>query len=122
VTAGDDRIVGSVDRGVDFDRDSRSLKQRRLLDPAAAAAAWWDERYLPACDAMRRAGVQEAFPYRTEGDLFLVLHERRQNLFPGHAAVTLAQAAADSASRTGSSRSNPAEYRLMTTLDGRHAQ
>jgi hypothetical protein len=73
---------------------ARSVRERLLLDPPAVAAAWWDERYLPALAAMRRAGVQEAFPYRTEGDLFLVLHERRQNLSPGHEAVTLDQAAA----------------------------
>jgi hypothetical protein len=36
--------------------------------------------------------MQARFPYRTDGDLFLVVHERRQNLSPGHEAVSLADA------------------------------
>ena len=73
---------------------ARSLARGRLLEPAVVAATWWDERYVPALEAIRRAGVHDAFPYRTDGDLFLVVHERRQNLSPGHDAVTLDEAAA----------------------------
>jgi hypothetical protein len=29
---------------------ARSVRERRLLDPPAAAALWWEERYVPTCD------------------------------------------------------------------------
>lgn len=88
---------------------ARSLKEERLLEPATVAATWWDERYLPACDALRSEGVHEAFPYRTDGDLFLVLHKRRQDLSPGYAAVSLAEAAA--AAREAGHPAGPLERR-----------
>jgi len=72
---------------------ARSLEAERLLEPAVVAARWWDERYLPAFEAIRREGVHQAFPYRTYGDLFLIVHARRQDLSPGYGAVSLVEAA-----------------------------
>ena len=56
---------------------------RRLgsLPPAEELAAdWYDRVYLPGLDAVRRAGLVEARPYKTEADLFLWAHERRRDL------------------------------------------
>lgn len=99
---------------------ARSLKHGRLLEPSTVAAAWWDERYRPACDVMRREGVYDVFPYRTEGDLFLVLHERRQNLSPGHEAVSLAEAAA--AVREAGHSAGPVERRLRARTKRRRSR
>jgi hypothetical protein len=50
--------------------------------PAAPqiAADWYDHVYLPAVEAVRRAGLVEAHPYKTEADLFLWAYERRRDL------------------------------------------
>jgi hypothetical protein len=56
---------------------------RRLgaLAPAEDVAAdWYDHVYLPGVDAIRRAGLVEAHPYKTEADLFLWAYERRRDL------------------------------------------
>jgi hypothetical protein len=44
------------------------------------AADWYDHVYLPGVDAIRRAGLVEAHPYKTEADLFLWAYERRRDL------------------------------------------
>jgi hypothetical protein len=44
------------------------------------AADWYDRVYVPAVDAVRRAGLVEAHPYKTEADLFLWAYERRRDL------------------------------------------
>jgi len=99
---------------------ARSLKQKRLLAPPAVAAAWWDERYLPAHEAIRREGVQEAFPYRTDGDLFLILHAQRQDLSPGYEAVSLVEAAA--AARESGHSAGPLERRHRARTKRRRAR
>jgi hypothetical protein len=44
------------------------------------AADWYDRVYLPGLDAVRRAGLVEAHPYKTEADLVLWAYERRRDL------------------------------------------
>jgi hypothetical protein len=50
--------------------------------PAAeeVAADWHDRVYAPGLEAVRRAGLPEAFPYKTDADLFLWVYERRRDL------------------------------------------
>jgi hypothetical protein len=50
--------------------------------PAAEeiAADWYDTVYVPGVAAVRRAGLVEAHPYKTEADLFLWAYERRRDL------------------------------------------
>lgn len=51
------------------------------LPPAEEIAAdWYDRVYLPGLAAVRRAGLVEAHPYKTEADLFLWVYERRRDL------------------------------------------
>jgi hypothetical protein len=97
-----------------------SMREQRLLEPAIAAARWWDERYLPSVDEIRRQGMHEAFPYRTDGDLFLVVHAQRQNLAPGHAAISLAEAVA--AARNAGHSAGPLERRQRIRTKRRRAR
>jgi hypothetical protein len=46
----------------------------------AIAADWYDHVYLPGLEAVRRAGLVEAHPYKTEADLVLWAYERRRDL------------------------------------------
>jgi hypothetical protein len=51
------------------------------LAPAAEIAAdWYDNVFLPGVDAVRRAGLGERYPFKTEADLFLWIYERRRDL------------------------------------------
>jgi hypothetical protein len=95
-----ERIVGSVDRSADFDRDFKTRRSRsRLaalravhgydlaragdctLPPAEEVAAdWYDNVYLPGVAAVDRAGLRELYPFKTEADLFLWIYERHRDL------------------------------------------
>jgi len=99
---------------------ARSLREERLLAPPMVAASWWDERYLPTCEVIRREGVQEAFPYRTDGDLFLIVHAQRQDLSPGYKAVSLDEAAA--AARESGHSAGPLERRHRARAKRRRAR
>jgi hypothetical protein len=81
------------------------LARRRgaLPEPAEVAADFYDAVYLPGVAAVRRAGLPEAHPYKTEADLFLWVYERRRDLrvFDPDADF---DAAAEAASREGVGR------------------
>lgn len=64
--------------------------------------------------------MREVFPYRTDGDLFLVIHERRQNLSPGHDAVSLAEAVA--AAREAGHPAGPLERRQRARTTRRRSR
>ena len=61
-------------------------RQGRLLRPEEVAADWYDNHYLPALTDIREEGVHEAFPWATDGDLFLGVHERRFSMFSSQGA------------------------------------
>src|SRR4051794_9576743 len=48
-----------------------------LPAPEDVAADWYDRVYLPGVEAVRRAGLPAAHPYKTEADLLLWMYERR---------------------------------------------
>lgn len=56
-------------------------QQGRLLHPEELAADWYDNHYLPALTDIREEGLYEAFPWATDADLFLGVHERRFSMF-----------------------------------------
>jgi hypothetical protein len=58
------------------------LARRRgtLPPPDEVAADWYDHVYLPGVTAVERAGLSERYPFKTEGDLFLWIYERRRDL------------------------------------------
>ncbi len=64
---------------------------------------WWDRVYQPAVEALRRAGLTEAFSRSTEGDLFLWIEERRRSLFPERGKVGFEDVAWE-ASRTAGAK------------------
>jgi hypothetical protein len=51
-----------------------------LPAPEAVAADWYDRVYLPGVEAVKRGGLPEAYPFKTEADLFLWIYERRRDL------------------------------------------
>jgi hypothetical protein len=54
---------------------------RGALVPAEEVAAdWYEHVYLPGIAAVRRAGLPERYPFKTEDDLFLWIYERRRDL------------------------------------------
>jgi hypothetical protein len=57
------------------------------------AADWYDCIYLPALEAFARERLREAFPDRTDGDLFLWIWQRRRALFPERGGLTMEEAA-----------------------------
>jgi len=65
-----------------------------LPAPAEVAAHWHDNVYLPGVEAVRRAGLPEAFPYKTDADLFLWVYERRRDLRVGDREASFDDAAA----------------------------
>lgn len=66
-----------------------------------AVTSWYDRVYLPLVEALRSLGVLEAFPRRTEADLYLWVMERREEIHrslgwevaPEAVALALADAA-----------------------------
>ena len=65
-----------------------------VLPPAEEVAAdWHDAVWAPGVAALRDAGLPEAFPYKTEADLFLWVYERRRDLRAFHAGAGFDDAA-----------------------------
>ncbi len=69
------------------------LQRRELLTREQIAADWYDRIYLPAVEAMREEGLQDAFPDATIADLFVWVRERRRVLFPERGSVELREVA-----------------------------
>ena len=51
-----------------------------LPRPEEIAADWHDTVYLPGVEAVKRAGLPEQHPFKTEADLFRWVYERRRDL------------------------------------------
>ena len=60
-----------------------------------AAQDFYNHLYVPTVEAMQHAGVIEAFPNATAGDLFMAVYERRRALSPEHGPVELHDVARD---------------------------
>jgi hypothetical protein len=52
------------------------------LDPADISADWLERVYEPTVAAIRREGLDLAYPEATEADLFLAVWQRRRELMP----------------------------------------
>ena len=57
------------------------------------AAMWYDMVYAPACDIIRRQGVMDRFPDRTEADLFVWVWRYNQDLREDGERILLADTA-----------------------------
>jgi hypothetical protein len=69
------------------------LDGQQVLKREEVAARWFDEVYLPTTEVLRSEGLVGSIPERTEADLFLWVHQRRQALFPEHGGMTLEEVA-----------------------------
>ncbi len=79
--------------GLDFDRD---------VAWDEAVAHWYDEVYLPVIHMVRRRGIMERFPNRTETDFYIWLAEHREELeIELGWTLDTEEAVADLARRTG---------------------
>jgi hypothetical protein len=57
-----------------------ALERGQEVRPEEAIAHWYDTLYLPLVAAIRRSGIVEAFPNRTEADLYLWIMDHRHYL------------------------------------------
>jgi len=64
-----------------------------LLRPAQIAGDWYDNAYLPAVRIISDEGLREAFPWKTDGDLYLYIYQRRRNLSPTRGRMNFRQTA-----------------------------
>lgn len=69
------------------------LDDQLILKREEVAARWYEEVYLPTIEVLRSEGLVGSIPERTEADLFLWVHQRRQALFPEHGGMTLEEVA-----------------------------
>lgn len=67
------------------------MDRHEVLPREEVAARWFDEVYLPTIEILRSEGIIASIPDRTEADLFLWVHQRRQALFPEHGGMTLTE-------------------------------
>src|SRR5262249_53058613 len=61
-------------------RAAMSAEQGRDVPFDQAAASWYDTIYLPVIDIIRRQGILEDFPQRTETDLYVWVSQHRAEL------------------------------------------
>jgi hypothetical protein len=52
----------------------------RLLPAEETAGRWHDEAYLPGVAALRREGVDRLYPYKTDADLWLWVHQLQRQI------------------------------------------
>ena len=72
------------------------IRQRNeILSKEAVGADWYDNMYLPNITALEEAGLVALMPDRPIGDLYLWVHQRRQDLFPDQGETSFHDAAAD---------------------------
>ncbi len=69
------------------------MHEGRVLERREIAARWYDEVYANDLEVMRGEGLLDAFPEATDADLFLWVHQRRQQLFPEYGGMTLEELA-----------------------------
>jgi len=75
---------------------------KRDVTPEEAMRSWYERVYLPTVEVIRRSGILERFPGRTESDLYLWVIEHHYYLREKYGdSVSLAQAADSFASHYG---------------------
>jgi nucleotide-binding universal stress UspA family protein len=62
-----------------FRKEMESELQREIASEEAAGN-WYDEEYLPVVDTLRKQGILQDFPGRTETDLYLCISDHRESL------------------------------------------
>jgi hypothetical protein len=55
-------------------------ERQQVMDPSEVAADWYDQVYVPAVKSLHEEGLKETFSWKTDGDLFLFIYQRRRKL------------------------------------------
>jgi len=71
---------GKLEEHIAVHRYFMGLDQKRDVSWEEAVAHWYDEVYLPVVELIRRQGILDEFPTRTETDLYLWLLDHRAAL------------------------------------------
>ncbi len=64
-----------------------------VLGSEQIAGDWYDNAYVPAMKIIGDEGLREAFPWKTDGDLYLYVYQRRRDLSPTRGRLDFRQAA-----------------------------
>lgn len=67
-------------------------ERNAFVSPEEAAGDWYDRLFLPTTEAMQEQGLRRVFPRSTEGDLFLLVYQRRRALVPEHGGIGMDEA------------------------------
>jgi hypothetical protein len=65
----------------------------RLLPDAEVAADWYDNVYLPALKIIRTTRLPQRYPFKTDADMYLWVHQLRRALQPTWPEISWAEAA-----------------------------
>ncbi len=68
------------------------MEKGRVFSPESIAGHWYDTVYVTALDAIREKRLREVISC-TDGDVFLWLNQKRQEMFPERGATTFEDAA-----------------------------
>jgi len=71
----------------------RSRSADRLVPDEETAADWYDKVYLPALAAIRRTRLPQRYPFKTDADMYLWVHQLRRSLQPTRGDVSWEEAA-----------------------------
>ena len=63
-----------------------------VVTPEEAAGDWYDRLYLPTVQEIREQALERAFPRSTDGDLFLLVYQRRRALVPERGGIGMEEA------------------------------
>jgi len=79
-------------------------EQGELLDASDIASDWYDNVYLPACEALHREKLPQAYSYKTKADLFLWVYKLRRRLLVSDPSADFPEAARETRSERVSRR------------------
>ena len=71
----------------------RSRSADRLVPDAESAADWFDNVYLPALKAIKSTRLPQRYPFKTDADMYLWVHQLRRSLQPTSGDVGWKEAA-----------------------------
>ncbi len=71
----------------------RSRSADRLVPAAEAAADWFANVYVPALAAIKATRLPQRYPFKTDADLYLWVHQLRRSLQPTWPGINWAEAA-----------------------------
>ena len=77
---------------------SLMLQRQKVVEPAVAAADWYDHLFLPALESIRAQNMPKLFPKSTDTDLYLRVHAQHRELVAAGAPHNVDDAVASTGS------------------------